>query len=113
MEKYHFAEEIKNIVAYEGSDRVERHERADQWPRQLGRAGFQAVGFVQVYESSEDDALGLRVRWVYSGLASEKGFLLLGWKGSPIMLASAWQVHPHTASSAGSSFVRVSVMSKN
>ncbi|KAK3042651.1 hypothetical protein RJ639_000903 [Escallonia herrerae] len=31
MEKLHYAEEIRNIVACEGSNRIERHERADQW----------------------------------------------------------------------------------
>lgn len=44
IEKVLLAEEIRNIVAYEGSDRIERHERADQWRRQLGRAGFQVMG---------------------------------------------------------------------
>ncbi|KAA8527200.1 hypothetical protein F0562_008571 [Nyssa sinensis] len=90
IEKNHFAEEIRNIVAYEGSDRKERHERADQWRRQLGRAGFQLVGLKCVSQ----------VRMMLSvygcdgySLSSEKGCLLLGWKGRPIMLASAWQLH--------------------
>ncbi|KVI10258.1 Transcription factor GRAS [Cynara cardunculus var. scolymus] len=47
IERNHFAEEIRNIVAYEGTERVERHERADQWRRQLGRAGFQVVAGVK------------------------------------------------------------------
>ncbi|CAN0901918.1 GRAS family protein RAD1 [Linum grandiflorum] len=108
METRHFGEEIRNIVAYEGSDRVERHERADQWRRQLGRAGFQAVEMkcmsqarmlMSVYGCCDGDGFTL---------ASEKGFLLLGWKGRPILLASAWQVHPHhhhSSSSAGSATV--------
>lgn len=91
IEKFHFAEEIRNIVAYEGSDRIERHERADQWRRQLGRAGFQVVG-------SRSTSQARMMLSVYGcegyTLASEKGCLLLGWKGRPIMLASAWQVTP-------------------
>lgn len=95
IESLHFAEEIQNIVAFEGSDRIERHERADQWRRQLGRAGFQVMGLkcmsqarmmISVYGCDD-----------YT-LASEKGCLLLGWKGRPIMLASAWQV-PNVLSS--------------
>ncbi|PNY13942.1 della protein rgl1-like protein [Trifolium pratense] len=89
IERAHFAEEICNIVAYEGPDRMERHERVDQWRRQLGRAGFhvmplkctsQARMMLSVYDCEG-----------YT-LSCEKGCLLLGWKGRPIMMASAWQV---------------------
>ncbi|KDP25074.1 hypothetical protein JCGZ_22609 [Jatropha curcas] len=90
IEKHHFAEEVRNIVAYEGADRVERHERADQWRRQLGRAGFQAVELKCLSQAR----MMLSVYGVdgYT-LGSEKGCLLLGWKGRPIVLASAWQLH--------------------
>lgn len=44
VERVCYGEEICNVVAYEGSDRSERHERGDQWRRQMGRAGFQVVG---------------------------------------------------------------------
>ncbi|KAL5730646.1 hypothetical protein ACHQM5_003444 [Ranunculus cassubicifolius] len=90
IERLHFGEEIRNIVAYEGAERIERHERADQWRRQLGRAGFQVVGLKCMS--------GIRMRLEayrcdgYS-LGAEKGCLLLGWKGRSIMLASAWRVH--------------------
>ncbi|RVW68844.1 DELLA protein GAI1 [Vitis vinifera] len=89
IERGHFGEEIRNIVAFEGSERIERHERADQWRRQLGRAGFQVVGM----KSMSQARMMLSVYGCdgYS-LACEKGCLLLGWKGKPIMLASAWQV---------------------
>ncbi|XP_050222956.1 GRAS family protein RAD1-like [Mercurialis annua] len=90
IEKLHFAEEIRNIVAYEGCNRVERHERADQWRRQLGRAGFQIMGLKCMSQAR-------MMLSVYGcdgyTLATEKGCLLLGWKGRPIMLASAWQLH--------------------
>ncbi|EEF48764.1 DELLA protein GAI1, putative [Ricinus communis] len=90
IEKLHFAEEIRNIVAYEGCDRIERHERADQWRRQLGRAGFQVMGLKCMSQAR-------MMLSVYGcdgyTLASDKGCLLLGWKGRPIMLASAWKAH--------------------
>ncbi|KAF5728112.1 hypothetical protein HS088_TW21G00255 [Tripterygium wilfordii] len=90
MERIHFAEEIRNIVAYEGSDRIERHERADQWRRQLGRAGFHVMGL-----KCMSQARMLLSVYGCDGytLSLEKGCLLLGWKDRPIMLASAWQVN--------------------
>ncbi|KAH6795846.1 hypothetical protein C2S51_036832 [Perilla frutescens var. frutescens] len=90
IEKAHLAEEIHNVVAYEGSDRVERHERADQWRRQLGRAGFQVVGI-----NCLSEAKMLVCGYGCDGytVATEKGCLQLGWKGRPIMLASAWHLN--------------------
>ncbi|KAK7317479.1 hypothetical protein RJT34_01752 [Clitoria ternatea] len=89
IERLHFAEEICNIVAYEGPDRIERHERVDQWRRQLGRAGFQVMPLKCTSQArmmlSVYDCDGYT-------LTSEKGSLLLGWKGRPVMMASAWQV---------------------
>ncbi|XP_019450478.1 PREDICTED: scarecrow-like protein 21 [Lupinus angustifolius] len=89
IEKLHFAEEILNIVAYEGSDRMERHERVDQWRRKLGRTGFQ----VMPLKCTSQVRMMLSV-YDCDGytLSCEKGTLLLGWKGRPIMMASAWKV---------------------
>jgi len=89
IERLHFAEEILNIVACEGSERTERHERVDQWRRQLGRAGFQ----VMPLKCTSQVRMMLSV-YDCDGytLSSEKGNLLLGWKGRPVMMSSAWQV---------------------
>ncbi|KAB2601888.1 DELLA protein RGL1-like [Pyrus ussuriensis x Pyrus communis] len=80
-----FAHEIRNIVTFEGSNRIERHERADQW---IGRAGFQETGL----KCTSQARMMLSVYGCegYTS-ATEKDCLLLGWKGRPIMLASAWQ----------------------
>ncbi|XP_030494481.2 GRAS family protein RAD1-like [Cannabis sativa] len=90
IERHHFAEEIRNIVAFEGPSRIERHERVDQWRRQLGRAGFQVLGLKCLSQAR-------MMLSVYGcdgyTLSTEKGCLLLGWKGRPILLASAWQVN--------------------
>ncbi|KAI4333290.1 hypothetical protein L6164_018120 [Bauhinia variegata] len=89
IERLHFTGEICNIVAHEGPNRIERHERVDQWRRQLGRAGFQVMELKCTSQArmmlSVYDCDGYT-------LSSEKGCLLLGWKGRPIMMASAWQV---------------------
>ncbi|WVZ01945.1 hypothetical protein V8G54_022751 [Vigna mungo] len=89
IERLHFAEEILNIVAYEGPERIERHERVDQWRRQLGRAGFQ----VMPLKCTSQIRMMLSV-YDCDGytLSSEKGNLLLGWKGRPVIMSSAWQV---------------------
>ncbi|KAK1440101.1 hypothetical protein QVD17_05926 [Tagetes erecta] len=89
IERNHFAEEIKNIVAYEGTERVERHERADQWRRQLGRAGFQVVAGMKNCQATM--LKSLRSGEGYTIGNDQKGYVLLGWKGRPIMLAAAWQ----------------------
>lgn len=90
IERLHFAEEIQNIVAFEGMNRIERHERAHQWRRQLGRAGFQVLGLKCISQAR-------MMLSVYGcdgyTLTTEKGCLLLGWRGRPILLASAWQVN--------------------
>ncbi|CAI9756726.1 unnamed protein product [Fraxinus pennsylvanica] len=90
IENFHLAEQIRNVIAFEGSNRIERHERADQWRRQLARAGFQVVGM-----KCMSQARTMISAYGSDGytISSEKGCLLLGWKGRPIMLASAWQVH--------------------
>ncbi|KAK9057085.1 hypothetical protein SSX86_024452 [Deinandra increscens subsp. villosa] len=89
IERNHFAEEIRNIVAYEGTERVERHERADQWRRQLGRAGFQVVAGMKDRQAAVMNSL--RGGDGYTIGNDHKGNVLLGWKGRPIMLAAAWQ----------------------
>ncbi|XP_023737019.1 GRAS family protein RAD1 [Lactuca sativa] len=88
IERNHFAEEIRNIVAYEGTERVERHERADQWRRQLGRAGFQVVAGMKDRQAMVMKSLGGGDGYTVGN--DQKGNVLLGWKGRPIMLAAAW-----------------------
>lgn len=90
IERVHLGEEIRNVVACEGCDRVERHERADQWRRQLGRGGFQVVGMKWLKEV-RDMVCGYGCDGYTVG--SDKGCLQLGWKGTPIMLASAWHLN--------------------
>ncbi|CAM6104909.1 unnamed protein product [Calypogeia fissa] len=88
MEQFHFAEEIKNIVSCEGPARVERHERVDQWRRRMSRAGFQPLPLK--FLSQARLWLGLYSCEGYT-LSEEKGCLVLGWKGKPIIAASSWK----------------------
>ncbi|XP_057795207.1 GRAS family protein RAD1-like [Salvia miltiorrhiza] len=102
IERWHLAEEICNVVACEGDDRVERHERADQWRRQLGRAGFQVMRLKCL-----DEAKAVVSGYGCDGytVACEKGCLQLGWKGRPIMLASAWHLNNLPSSSSSSNLI--------
>ncbi|KAK4256975.1 hypothetical protein QN277_006628 [Acacia crassicarpa] len=89
IEQFYFAEEIKNIVSYEGPVRVERHERLEQWRRRMSRAGFQAAPIKAVAQAKQ----WLRKKEVSDGytVVEEKGCLVLGWKSKPIVAVSCWK----------------------
>uniref|UniRef100_A0A0D3EXI7 Uncharacterized protein n=1 Tax=Oryza barthii TaxID=65489 RepID=A0A0D3EXI7_9ORYZ len=89
VEQFHFGTEIRNVVGWEGAARVERHERADQWRRRMSRAGFQSVPTKMAAKARE---------WLVENaggdgytVAEEKGCLVLGWKGKPVIAASCWK----------------------
>ncbi|XP_077252663.1 GRAS family protein RAD1-like [Tasmannia lanceolata] len=89
IEQFYFAEEIKNIISCEGSARVERHERVDQWRRRMSRAGFQPAPIKMIAQAKQ--WLGkIKVCEGYT-IAEEKGCLTLGWKSKPIVAASCWK----------------------
>ncbi|GMI72215.1 hypothetical protein HRI_000890800 [Hibiscus trionum] len=89
MEQFYFAEEIKNIVSCEGPDRVERHERVDQWRRRMSRAGFQAAPLRLLSQAKQ----WLGNNKVIEGytVVEDKGCLVLGWKSKPIVAVSCWK----------------------
>ncbi|KAJ7544200.1 hypothetical protein O6H91_09G069200 [Diphasiastrum complanatum] len=89
MEQLYFAPEIMNIIACEGPERVERHERSDQWRRRLSRSGFQAKPLKFLMQARKC----LAMSFPCSGytLVEEKGCFILGWKGKPIISASSWR----------------------
>ncbi|XP_023772866.1 GRAS family protein RAD1 [Lactuca sativa] len=89
IEQFYFAEEIKNIVSCEGPNRVERHERVDQWRRRMSRAGFQAAP-VKLMARAKEWLGKLKICEGYT-IVEEKGSLVLGWKSKPIVAASCWK----------------------
>ncbi|KAK9066426.1 hypothetical protein SSX86_013748 [Deinandra increscens subsp. villosa] len=89
VEQFYFAEEIKNIVSYEGANRVERHERLDQWRRRMSRAGFQATP-IKLLAHAKLWLAKLNVCEGYN-IMEGKGSLVLGWKSKPIVAASCWK----------------------
>lgn len=94
MSEVYLGREICNIVACEGSERVERHEpllnwsvrlrNAGFWPMHLGSNAFkQASMLLSLFSGGE----GYRVE-------ENNGCLTLGWHSRPLIAASAWQCYP-------------------
>lgn len=93
MSEVYLGREICNIVACEGSERVERHEpllnwsvrlrNAGFWPMHLGSNAFkQASMLLSLFSGGE----GYRVE-------ENNGCLTLGWHSRPLIAASAWQCY--------------------
>ncbi|XP_030939458.1 GRAS family protein RAM1-like [Quercus lobata] len=91
MEQFYLSEEIKNIVSCEGSARMERHERVDQWRRRLSRAGFQAAPTKLMAPAKQ----WLEQNKTFEGhtIVEDKGCLVLGWKSKLIVAASCRSVN--------------------
>ncbi|KAJ0923807.1 putative transcription factor GRAS family [Helianthus annuus] len=89
IEQFYFGEEIKNIVSCEGPNRVERHERVDQWRRRMSRAGFQGSPIKMTNQTKQWlEKLGICEGYT---IVEEKGCLVLGWKSKPIVAVSCWK----------------------
>ncbi|KAE9620251.1 hypothetical protein Lal_00019502 [Lupinus albus] len=90
VEKMLFGEEIKNIIACEGSERKERHEKLDKWFQRFELVGFgnvplsyfgklQASRFLQ-----RCDCEGYRMR-------EQNGCVLICWQDRSLFSISAWR----------------------
>ncbi|XP_027361537.1 scarecrow-like protein 3 [Abrus precatorius] len=90
VEKMMFGEEIKNIIACEGAERKERHEKLDKWIQRLDLSGFanvplsyygmlQARRFLQSYGSE-----GYRMR-------EENGCVMMCWQDRSLFSITAWR----------------------
>ncbi|KAJ3676236.1 hypothetical protein LUZ60_003648 [Juncus effusus] len=90
VERVLFAEEIKAIIACEGSERKERHERMEKWGRRMEVAGFGRVpmgyyGLLHVRRMLQGlNCEGYRVR-------EEKGCFFVCWQDRPLFSVSAWR----------------------
>ncbi|KAL3620345.1 hypothetical protein CASFOL_035257 [Castilleja foliolosa] len=90
MEKTLLGEEIKNIIACEGAERRERHEKMERWGRRLELARFRNVGLSyhgmlqakRLMQSCKCD--GYRIK-------EENGCVLICWQDRPILSVSAWR----------------------
>ncbi|PON58360.1 GRAS transcription factor [Parasponia andersonii] len=101
-----FAREIRNIVACEGMDRLERHESFEKWRNLMEQGGFRSA------KISERELMQSRMLLkTYSsedynvkeqGQDGGAGGLTLGWQDQPLFTVSAWT--PVDAAGSSSSF---------
>ena len=89
VEQYIFAPEIRNIVACEGAERTERHERLEKWRKIMEGKGFKGVPLSANAVTQSKILLGLYSCDGYR-LTEDKGCLLLGWQDRAIIAASAF-----------------------
>ncbi|KAH7518935.1 hypothetical protein FEM48_Zijuj09G0223900 [Ziziphus jujuba var. spinosa] len=90
VEQYIFAPEIRNIVACEGAERIQRHERLEKWRKVMEGKGFKGVALSANAVTQSKILLGLYSCEGYR-LTEDKGCLLLGWQDRPLIAASAWR----------------------
>ncbi|KAK5770161.1 scarecrow-like protein 3 isoform X1 [Gossypium arboreum] len=94
VEKMLFGEEIKNIIACEGVERKERHEKLEKWILRLELAGF---GRVPLSYHGMLQAGRLLQTNNYDGykIKEENGCLVICWQERPLYSISAWRFWPY------------------
>lgn len=88
VEQQCLARDIVNIIACEGSERVERHELFGKWRLRFMMAGFRQYP-LSSYVNSVIRGL-LRCYSEHYTLLEKDGAMLLGWKERNLVSASAW-----------------------
>lgn len=91
VEKMLFGEEIKNIIACEGMERKERHEKLERWVQRLEMAAFGRVplsyyGMLQARRMLQQ-AFGCDAYKV----KEDNGCFLICWQDRPLYSVSAWR----------------------
>lgn len=88
-EEHCVAKDVVNIIACEGSERVERHEVFGKWRLRLTMAGLSPIPLTSSVSSSVGDVLK-----EYSpnyAVAEGNGALYIGWKNRALVTFSAWR----------------------
>ncbi|KAE8692927.1 Scarecrow-like protein 3 [Hibiscus syriacus] len=90
VEKMLFGEEIKNIIACEGAERKERHEKLEKWIQRLDLAGF---GNVPLSYYGALHARRLLQGYNCDGyeMKEENGCIVICWHDRPLFSVSAWR----------------------
>ncbi|KAL9328783.1 hypothetical protein ACSQ67_003786 [Phaseolus vulgaris] len=90
IEKMLLGEEIKNIVACEGAERRERHEKMDKWIQRLDLSGFANVPF-----SSQGVTQAMRFLENYGcngyRMREENGCAVIYWQDRTLFSVTAWR----------------------
>ncbi|XWS73622.1 hypothetical protein CRYUN_Cryun02cG0144300 [Craigia yunnanensis] len=90
VEKMFFGEEIKNIIACEGAERKERHEKLEKWIQRLDLASF---GNVPLSYYGMLQARRLLQGYNCDGykMKEENGYVVICWQDRPLFSVSAWR----------------------
>ncbi|GLT51052.1 hypothetical protein SLA2020_244990 [Shorea laevis] len=90
VEKMLFGEEIKNIIASEGAERKERHEKLEKWIQRLDLAGF---GNVPLSYYGMLQARRLLQGYSCDGykMKEDNGCMVICWQDRPLFSVSAWR----------------------
>ncbi|KAK2973183.1 hypothetical protein RJ640_009813 [Escallonia rubra] len=90
VEKMLFGEEIKNIIACEGAERKERHEKLEQWIRRLDLAGFANVP-LSYYSMLQARRLLQGYSCDGYNIKEENGCVVICWQDRALFSVSAWR----------------------
>ncbi|BBN18339.1 DELLA protein [Marchantia polymorpha subsp. ruderalis] len=90
IEQLFFAQQIKNIVACEGDERVERHEPVDLWRKKMEMAGFYQIPLSSYAISQARLLLQFCPCEGYRLHERSEGSVSLGWQERQLLTASAW-----------------------
>ncbi|XP_002977541.2 DELLA protein RGL2 [Selaginella moellendorffii] len=89
LEELIAAQKLRNMIACEGSERVERHESMRAWNARMEGVGFRAVSMSHKAINQASLLLKLYYSDGYT-LTNQEGFLILGWRGMPLNGVGAW-----------------------
>ncbi|KAJ9708458.1 hypothetical protein PVL29_000479 [Vitis rotundifolia] len=92
MSEVYLGQQICNVVACEGPERVERHETLAQWRARLGSAGFDPVNLGSNAFKQASMLLALFAGGDGYRVEENNGCLMLGWHTRPLIATSAWQL---------------------
>ncbi|GAB2277055.1 Scarecrow-like protein 3 [Dionaea muscipula] len=91
VEKTLFGEEINNIIACEGPERKERHQKLHKWIQRLDMAGFASVplSYISVLQARRllqgaNVCNGYRIK-------EDNGCIVICWHDRPLFSISAWR----------------------
>ncbi|XP_043695551.1 DELLA protein GAI1-like [Telopea speciosissima] len=92
MSEMYLGRQICNVVACEGTNRVERHETLTQWRTRMGSSGFSPVHLGSNAFKQASMLLALFAGGDGYRVEENNGCLMLGWHTRPLITTSAWQL---------------------
>lgn len=92
MSELYLGRQICNVVAYEGVDRVERHETLSQWRSRMGSAGFDPVHLGSNAFKQASTLLALFAGGDGYRVEENNGCLMLGWHTRSLIATPAWKL---------------------